>query len=150
MGIEFVCDQGQNRATQEDQRADQVGISTAGLVFGPTGVAVPVVTNLHPGPVAPNEDQPGLRRALVHLQAAEKVSCFFRPLTASVRLFAYRDHGSGIRDIGLQRLDGHQRQFAVLDPSVSLLGAGKRGEATEESFWARRNRAGWFPLSCSR
>ena len=150
MDIKFIGDERKQCAAQQAQRADQVGIAAAGLVFQPTRVATPVIADLHAAPVSTDQAQPCRCGAHELFHAAEEVACFLRAMTLAVRLFVHGHHSSGVRDVGLKRFDGGQRQFATFDPSVSFLVAGKRGERTAVSLRARRSRSGWLALICNR
>jgi len=146
---EVVGQEMQQRAAQECQVGQQVGLAGAGAVLAHGGVPPPVVANFDPAPVAADQGQPLLGAVLAGRGARQIVARFHRGDAGLFdgALAAQDDQGAGEGEVGAERFEGEGVEVADFDAAVAGLGVGKKGVSCRASRRrACRSRLGWLPL----
>lgn len=139
----------QQRAADERQIREEIGVAGTRAVFAHEGVASPVIADFNSAPMAANQSQPLLRMVGLGRRTGKIETGFNR---GHAGLFdgafaAQHDQGAGKGEFGAEGFDGKGMESAHFNPSVAELGVGKKGV----SFRAFRRRAcwsnlGWLPL----
>ena len=104
-----------------------------------TGIASPVVTVLHARPVAAHQPEPLCRGAFVWLQT-RKVIARFHTGAGAFGLGALRLNDENAAGEG--QLHRREAYATLLEPTVSTVGLGKRGELTAPAASACLSSAG--------
>jgi len=154
---EFWCwlvEQDQQGTAHERQCLGGLGVSEAGLVLGPEGVAAPVIF-VFDCPVALDEGAPTPGAMAAGLQAGDE-DAGARGGRWGPRLGAFggarqaQDSAGKGQAEGLS-LHGDQAQFMLTQASVALLGPGKRGALWVASTPRAYSAAlGWLSLRLTR
>lgn len=150
---EVFGEEGEERAAQERQIGQQVGLARTRAVFAHPDIPPPMIADFDPAPVAPDQLQPPRGRMFLGRATGQVITglgagaprLFERPLAAQ------DDQGAGVGEVGLERFDGEGVEVADFDPPVAVPGLGKKGVSRKASSpWACLSRPGWLPLICSR
>src|SRR4051794_10029197 len=139
-----MVEQQQGGATQEGEIDQHSGVAGPGAILAQTGIASPVVTVLHARPVAAHQLQPLCRGAFVWLQT-RKVIARFHTGAGAFGLGALRlndENAAGEGQLPRHRFDRREAYAALLEPTVSTVGLGKRGELTAPAASACLSSAG--------
>jgi len=143
----------EQRATNERQIGQQVGVAGARMIFSHQCVASPVVADFDPAPVSADEFQPLSGLVFFGRSAGQIVTGLGGGVAGLFNraLAAQNDQGSGEGKVGGEWLDGEGVQVTDFDASVPGLGVGKKGVSGKASIpWACLSRLGWLPLTWSR
>lgn len=144
---------GQEGASDQREVGQEIGRSTAGAVFSEHHVPLPVVANLHAGPVPANQREPLLGAVLLGRRAGQVVVRFGGGLVGFLEAagVAHHNQAAGKREVRLEGFDGEGAQATGFNASVSGFGEDKKGGAwSASSRWACLNRRFWFSLIWSR
>ena len=123
--------QTQKGAADQGEVGHQIGIAAAGAVFAPKSIAAPVVAIFYSAPVAADEVDPALVRALRGALTGEVVSGFeggFAGLFLGATALDC-NQGAGEGKVDGDGFDGPQDQAALFDSPVTDLGLDKRGDS---------------------
>jgi len=115
-----------------------VWVATAGFVLQQAGIPAPVVADFDAAPMSLDTFKPLGGGHAVDMPGTEVVAG--HPISGILeggRIAAYADDGLYMREVDLERINVAERDIVLVYPSVSLLGAGKRGESFSVSFAAR-------------
>lgn len=141
----------QHEVSQEDQVADDLGVTAASFVFEQTGILAPVIADFHARPMSAHGLQPLRGRFGNGGPAAEVIGIFpvggflfTAGLSADVNDRLY------MREVNLQRIDAFYRDVPVGLASVFFFEKGKRGERSFMPASAMARTVFWLSLTWIR
>ena len=138
---EVLREQGEQGAAQEREIGQGVGLTRPGAIFAPKDIALPMVADFHPGPVAADQRVPLRRTALGWLGTRQIEPAFVGGPAGGFdgALAAHDDQAAGEGEVGRERFEGEGVQAAVFDPAVAagaLEKKGVAGKASSACAWA--------------
>ena len=147
-----ILEQSEEGAADEREIGEQSGFGAAGVVLLPKGIASPVVSVLHAGPVVSDQGDPTCMGALVSLLAGEIVTGFEGLFSGTFDGPATQDghDGTGEREADGDRFHRTKDQATLVEASVPEFVLDKRESRPSQSAWACLSRLGWLPLICAR
>ena len=150
---EVIRQEGEEGAAQEGESGEGVGVSRAGAVLAPEGVAAPVVADFDAGPVALDECEPLGRSVRGGFGAGEVVADFVGGDGGALHGAgaAHDDHGAGVGEVSSERFEREGVDAAGDDAAVAGIVLEKKGACARAlSASACASSLGWLPLIWSR
>jgi hypothetical protein len=141
---------GEERIAQQGQGADQIGVSTARVIFTQARILAPMEPDFDSCPVIANVLEPFLERMSGRGPIADVVAGFVEWLTVASAGMVDPQRTTCVGEIDFHRLNSAAADSPDLVASMPLVRyVGKRGVAAVRR--ARRALSlGWLPLTCSK
>ena len=140
---------GEEGIAQQSQRADQIGITATRSVLVQAGILAPVQAIFHARPMITDILNPLRRRPGGRGTVADVVAGFIKRVALARSKMPDGQRTTGVREIYLQRFDGHDLDAPGFLPPMTFLVYVKKGVGAvfcARCAWI----VGWLPLTWSR